>query len=182
MAEPDPSVEPALLVIAAFSRHMEAIEWASRELESQFGPIAFQSFPYRFNQTTYYEPAMGPELSKMLLAFSDLASLDQLADTKLATNAIEAQIAGSRRYSEPRPVNLDPGLLTLGKFMLATTKDQSHRIYLGKRIFAEVTLRFRFGAFEPWPWTYADYRQQQVLDFLAHARHFYAAKRVSAHR
>jgi hypothetical protein len=70
-------------------------------------------------------------------------------------------------------VNLDPGLLTLGKFMLATTKDQGHRIYLRDGIFAEVTLRYQAGAFEPWPWTYADYRRPEVHAFLQSARAFY---------
>jgi hypothetical protein len=37
-------------------------------------------------------------------------------------------------------------------------------------IFAEVTLRFHAGAFEPWPWTYADYREPEVLSFLTDAR------------
>jgi hypothetical protein len=70
-------------------------------------------------------------------------------------------------------LNLDPGLLGLGKFLLATTKDQAHRIYLGQGIFAEVTLRFQDGAFEPWPWTYADYREPAVRAFLKQAREYY---------
>ena len=50
--------------------------------------------------------------------------------------------------------------------MLATTKDQAHRLYVGDGIFAEVTLRYRDGADEPWPWTYADYREEAVRHFL----------------
>jgi hypothetical protein len=70
-------------------------------------------------------------------------------------------------------LNLDPGVLSLGKFVLATTKDQAHRVYLGDGIFAEVTLRFEAGAFRPWPWTYADYREPAVCDFLKEARVYY---------
>jgi hypothetical protein len=61
----------------------------------------------------------------------------------------------------------------LGKFLLASTKDQAHRIYLREGIFAEVTLRFQAGAYEPWPWTYADYRLDEVRAFLKKAREFY---------
>ena len=68
------------------------------------------------------------------------------------------------------------GLLSLGKFQLATTKDQAHRIYLGEGIYAEVTLRYRAGSFEAWPWTYADYRQSAVLEFLQEARDRYRRK------
>ena len=56
---------------------------------------------------------------------------------------------------------------------LATTKDQAHRIYLRDGIFAEVTLRFEAGAFEPWPWTYADYREPHVRAWLGAAREYY---------
>jgi hypothetical protein len=70
-------------------------------------------------------------------------------------------------------LNLDPGLLSLGKFMLATTKDQAHRIYLRDGIFAEVTLHYHAGAFEAWPWTYADYQLPFVREFLGCARDYY---------
>src|SRR5262249_9136900 len=85
-------------------------------------------------------------------------------------------LARSGAYSEPRPLNLDPGYLVLGKFLLATTKDQSHRVYLRDGIFAEVTLRYHAGRFEPWPWTYADYRQPQVHEFLQQARAYYGRR------
>ena len=88
-------------------------------------------------------------------------------------------MAASGTYPDERPLNLDPGLLTLGKFMLATTKDQAHRVYLRDGIFAEVTLRFHAGAWEPWPWTYADYREPFVHDFLLKARDHYR-QRLSA--
>jgi hypothetical protein len=70
-------------------------------------------------------------------------------------------------------LNLDPGVLSLGKFLLATVKDQAHRIYLGRGIFAEVTLRYQAGAWEPWPWTYPSYRLPDLLAFLQEARDFY---------
>jgi hypothetical protein len=172
MAEPRPPV-PALLVVACFSRHSEGLDWARQRLEASFGPVGLISPDFDFHQTTYYEATMGTNLRKRFLAFSDLVSLDSLADVKLRTNTLEADLAATGSFSEPRPLNLDPGLLTLGKFMLATVKDQAHRIYLGKGIFAEVTLRFEAGSFEPWPWTYADYREPAVRDFLKEARDFY---------
>ncbi len=36
-----------------------------------------------------------------------------------------------------------------------------------------MTLRYHHGAFEPWPWTYADYRQACVHEFLHQAREYY---------
>jgi hypothetical protein len=164
---------PVLLVVAAFSRHPEALAWARQRLEDACGPVALAGSAYAFDQTAYYEPTMGPGLRKQLLAFRDLVAADALADLKRQTNALEGELAAAGAYPEPRPLNLDPGVLTLGKFHLATTKDQAHRVYLHDGIFAEVTLSFRDGAYEPWPWTYADYRLPAVLAFLQEARGFY---------
>jgi hypothetical protein len=162
-----------LLVVAAFSRHDEALAWGRGRLEGSYGPVALASPPYDFRQTGYYEPAMGPGLRKCFLAFRDLVAADCLPAVKRHTNALEAELAAAGRFPEARPLNLDPGLLELGKFLLATTKDQAHRVYLRDGIFAEVTLRFHAGTFEPWPWTYADYRQEEVRAFLAEAREYY---------
>jgi hypothetical protein len=172
MAEPRLQ-DPVLLVVAAFSRHPEALAWAREQLEKGFGPLARVSPLFDFHQTRYYEPSMGTELKKQLLAFRDLVQPDCLAALKLHTNSLEHDLASSGAYPEPRPLNLDPGLLSFGKFQLATTKDQAHRIYLRDGIFAEVTLRFQAGAFEPWPWTYADYREADVRAFLRELRDLY---------
>jgi hypothetical protein len=166
------------LVVAVFSRHDDVLQWAHDRLIGLYGPVALASRPYDFHQTRYYEPTMGPGLRKQFFVFQNLVRPDRLAGIKLATIELEKELAGTGRYSEQRPVNLDPGLLTLGKFMLATTKDQSHRIYLRDGIFAEVTLRFQAGAFEPWPWTYADYREPFVVAFLNEAREWYRQRRA----
>jgi hypothetical protein len=168
-----PSIHsPVLLIVAAFSRHEQLLDGARGQLEDQFGPAAPLTFLYAFNQTRYYEPTMGTGLRKRLLVFRDLVSADSLASIKLFTNQLERHYV-TPLLSEPRPINLDPGVLMLGKFLLATTKDQAHRIYLRDGIFAEVTLRFEAGSFEPWPWTYADYRQPELRAFLADARSYY---------
>jgi hypothetical protein len=169
---------PVLLVIAAFSRHAETLEWARGRLEQEFGPVGLASDPYRFVQTSYYQATMGPDLRKQFLAFRDLVAADSLADIKLTTNRIEREPTASRTEGESRPLNLDPGIVTLGKFHLATTKDQAHRVYLRDGIFAEVTLRFHAGAWEPWPWTYSDYRLPEVLAFLKEARDYYRQRLI----
>jgi Domain of unknown function (DUF4416) len=172
MAEPRPPA-PVLLVAAVFGRRPETLSWAKTRLEADYGPVDRVSAAFPFNQTDYYAEAMGTDLRKQFLAFRNLIGPDRLAEIKLHTNAIERELAEAGRHAEPRPVNIDPGYLNLGKFLLATTKDQAHRVYLRDGIFAEVTLHFEAGAFVPWPWTYADYRLPAVLDFLREARAFY---------
>jgi hypothetical protein len=172
MAESRPPV-PVLLIVAAFSRHLAALTWGRERLEAAFGSVARASEPFLFNQTTYYEATMGRELRKQFLAFERLVAPDCLPEVKHQTNALERELAEMGTYPEVRPLNLDPGVLNLGKFLLATTKDQAHRIYLRDGIFAEVTLRYQAGHYEPWPWTYADYRQAWVHEFLLKAREYY---------
>jgi len=164
---------PVLLVVAAFSRHDAALAWGRERLVREFGPVGIVSAPFVFNQTTYYEATMGPGLKKQFFAFQKLVAPESLPAIKLRTNELERELAEQRAYPEARPLNLDPGDLSLGKFLLATTKDQAHRVYLRDGIFAEVTLRYEAGAFEPWPWTYADYRQECVHAFLQEAREYY---------
>lgn len=74
------------------------------------------------------------------------------------------------RHAESRPLNLDPGYLTPAKLVLASTKDHAHRIYLRDGIFAEVTLVYRKGKWQPLEWTYPDYRRDDYQQFFTRCR------------
>lgn len=70
-------------------------------------------------------------------------------------------------------VNIDPGYVTKAKLVLATTKDYAHRIYLAQGIYAEVTLSYSRGEFQPLPWTYPDYQTKAYRDFFRRVRDVY---------
>jgi len=70
-------------------------------------------------------------------------------------------------------VNLDPGYLTLSKLVLATTKDYSHRLYIGGGMYAEVTLHFENGDWRAWPWTYPDFAAGTYHSFFRQVRESY---------
>jgi hypothetical protein len=165
-------MQPVLQVAALFSRHADALAWAEERLTRLHGPLALTSPTYDFNQTTYYQQQMGPDLRKRIVAFERLVPPDCLADLKRDAIRLEAELASSGRYAESRPINIDPGILTVTKLVLATTKDQIHRIYLRDGILAEVTLSWIDGEYRPWPWTYIDYQQPAVLDFFKQVRGF----------
>src|SRR5262252_9240976 len=114
MATPRPPA-PVLLVVAAFSRHAAALDWGRQCLEHSYGPVALASPPFDFHHTAYYEPSMGAGLRKCLLAFRDLLPPDVLPTVKRHTNNLEASLAATGTYAEARPLNLDPGVLSLGK-------------------------------------------------------------------
>jgi hypothetical protein len=172
-------IEPQLLVVALFSRHEAALDWGQTRLMECFGPIHLRSLPIDFQHTRYYERTMGSGLRKLFVAHERLVPMESLAEIKRTTIVMETELQRSGRFPEARPLNLDPGLLGLGKFCLATTKDQAHRVYLRDGIFAEVTLQFRDKAFHPNPWTYPDYREPAVLAFFEEARAWFVAHRHS---
>ncbi|MCS7166461.1 MAG: DUF4416 family protein [Gemmatales bacterium] len=179
MAQPKPH-PPVVLIVAAFSRHEQALQWAQQRLQEHFGPILAVSPSFPFDHTDYYTASMGTGLRKQLLAFHELIAPDQLPDIKHLTNTMESELAHSGKFPEPRPINLDPGYLDTGKFILASTKNHAHRIYLRDGIYAEVTLYYENKRFRPWPWTYRDYQQPLVLDFLEQVRTWYR-QRLAAH-
>lgn len=167
-------IEPVMLVVAGFSRHVDLFAAMEQRLQERFGQIALTGPTIEFRNTAYYDATMGTGLLKRYLAFERFQEPDRLAEVKRITIEFEQEFIRSRQFPEARPLNLDPGFLSLGKLILATTKDQAHRIYLHGGIFAEVTLRFHDGEFEPRPWTYADWQLPQVLAFLKEARRFYS--------
>ncbi len=79
-----------------------------------------------------------------------------------------------RRMLGRRTVNIDPGILSLERFVLATGKNFTHRIYLGQGIYADLTLIYHRGAFQTLPWTYPDYADAPLQRFLLAVRAKYA--------
>ena len=151
-----------------------ALDDVETVLAQTYGVIALRSTPIPFTQTTYYEREMGPHLTRLYIAFEPLISIAALAPVKHMTNRLEA------RWSTPRGqrrVNIDPGYLDLAKVVLASTKDHSHRLYIDDGIFAEVTLRYRQHTFQPWEWTYPDYRVPTTITFFHQLRELYKAQR-----
>ena len=131
--------------------------------DQRYGPIDFLSEPLPFDFTSYYEPEMGRVLWRRLAGFGPLIAPEQLPGIKLWTNALESRFLNER---EGRKVNVDPGYLAASRFILATGKDYSHRIYLGQGIYGDLTLWFQKSAFTPLPWTYPDYASQPLIGLI----------------
>jgi hypothetical protein len=163
---------PVLRVLAAFSRYPAALDWARQTVEGAWGAVALASELFDHRETTYYEATMGTELKKVFLAFEPLADPADLPAWKIESNAWEDDYHRLGGHPEARPLNLDPGYLTEAKLVLASTKDRDHRIYLGQGIYAENTLYFYRGGWQPRPWTYPDYRRPDYHDFFARCRDY----------
>jgi hypothetical protein len=161
---------PVLLIVAASSRYEPALDWARSQCESQLGTLSHVSEPFDFTETDYYAATMGDKLKKQFFAFERLIDPADLPAIKRRTNEWEAMYAALNRHPEPRPLNLDPGYITLAKLVLASTKDHAHRIYLHDGIHAEITLMYRQRKWQPLEWTYPDYRRDDYQRFFTQCR------------
>lgn len=172
---------PVKLYVGLLSGDPDVLRRARQLLAREFGPTDAESDVWPFHFTDYYRDEMGPHLLRQMLSFERLVRCDDLPDAKRRCNALEERIAEECLSPEvARPVNIDPGYLDLGKFVLATTKDRSHRIHVGGAIFAEVTLEFTGGAWRTLPWTYPDYASAPYQAFLSAMRDRLRTQRSSA--
>jgi len=162
--------KPGKLVIGLFMQDRALFDVLAGDLSTAFGGLDMVSSWLPFNYTTYYTPEMGEPLFRRLLTFKTLIDQGELASIKLATNRLEESYSQDGR----RRVNIDPGYLVYERFVLASGKNFSHRIYIGNCIYADLTLIYQHGAFEKLPWTYPDYADPPILGFLKQIRNKYA--------
>ncbi|HRZ87167.1 MAG TPA: DUF4416 family protein [bacterium] len=135
---------------------------AKDTLRGEFGAIDRESAVVPFTYTAYYNKEMGCGIVRQYLSFEALIAPDVIAHIKLKTNEIEGRFAAGGC----RKANIDPGYVDLSKLVLATTKDATYRVYIGGGIYAQSTLFFKDNCFEPWPWTYPDYRAADTVAFF----------------
>jgi len=167
---------PVLLLVAVITRHREALDWARVKCEAEWGTVALESPTFDFAETNYYDATMGSGLGKTFLTFecagADRVGYDPggLATTKHLTNDWEAEYASVGGRAEMRPLNLDPGYITLAKLVLASTKDHAHRIYLGQGMYAEITLFYKHKAWRSHEYTFPDYQRADYHAFFSACR------------
>jgi len=157
---------PAKLVVGLLFRDVDVRRQVLGALSGQFGPADFLSEPEPFRWTDYYDREMGSGILRQKVSFLNLVPVETLPDVKLATNHLEDAFSRDGR----RRVNIDPGLLSEERFILATGKNFTHRIYLRDGIYADLTLIYQRDGFRPLPWTFPDHQDPHLLHFLAMLR------------
>jgi hypothetical protein len=167
------------LVVFAFSAFLDyRLDEVKPRLIQEFGEIDYISELLDFGKYTFYynkEMGNGP-IQGRLLGFKELVHPSELPDIKIKTNEIE----NDHLLEGKRTINLDSGYIHHTQFVLASTKHWANRIYIGKGIYAEITLMYINGAFTPLPYTYANYCAREYIDPLSHIREKYLGKRKHA--
>jgi hypothetical protein len=146
-------------------------------LTEKFGEIDFMTEEFSFSEefSNYYDEEIGGEARRRILSFERLVDPSEQAEIKTYTNAVEAEFS----INGNRMINLDPGFLSHGRLMLATTKKTGFRIPLCDGIYTELTLYYARGAWQKLPWTYRDYQSERVQSFLITVRKKYLEQRKS---
>ena len=151
------------LLVGLISNDAGLLDEAGRILEKKFrNRIDFESEVLDFTHTDYYNNEMGTNLKRKFLSFKKAVPLKDIEKTKLISNIIEKKFS----HDGKRSINIDPGYLDLSKLVLFSTKDYTHRIHVGRNIFAEVTLHFKDETFNAWPWTYPDYKTAEYISIF----------------
>ncbi|MBN2018702.1 MAG: DUF4416 family protein [Sedimentisphaerales bacterium] len=161
---------PVKLIIGILAADKDALATAVGAIGEHIGKVDLISDVWPFTQTDYYKDETGGNILRQFVSIEELVDPGKLAEIKHATNKLEQELAAALKISVPRPVNMDPGLIEPSKLVLATTKNYSHRIYIGNKMFAEVTLIFEKAAWRHFEWTYPDYRQQCYQEFFSKVR------------
>jgi len=158
--------EKAKLIVGLIYKNEDILKKVETLLSKKFGPIDKKNLEFSFTHSRYYEKELGDSLKRKFISFELLIELEKLWRIKFFTNSLEVRFSKNKK----RTINIDPGYLELSKLILLTTKDYTHRIHLGKGIFAEVTLFFKDGSFHPWEHTYPDYKDTESIEFFNKTR------------
>jgi len=162
--------KPVKLIVGILAANDNALSRAAGALETEFGKIDLKSDVWPFTQTEYYEDEMGQNVLRQFVTIEKLIDPGDLAGIKHKSNKIEQQLAKQLGSDWPRPVNLDPGIIEPSKLILASTKNFSHRIYIGDKMYAELTLSFNKGIWKTFDYTFPDYKQNIYHGFFSKVR------------
>ena len=159
---PDPQVKRIAAVLYP-DEDDQWFAWAVKKLQALWGEPEIIAPPVPFTTTDYYRD-IAPRLLRRFVGFEGLVPAGGLSEWTRVSIDIE------KESRSPRIVNIDPGYVDGARLVLASTKDHAHRVYLRDGIYAEVTLRFRFGKWASFDYTFPDFASGVYDEFLSEAR------------
>ena len=167
----EPSIpSPVKLIFSLFSVSGSLIDSIIEELVLLYGKTDYSTPLKDFDYTYYYHSEMGSPLKRKIISMKELIKHEGLVDIKLKTNEIENLHLNE---SKGRRINIDPGVISKERLVLATGKNAPHRVYLERGIYADLTLIFEKGDFKPQSWTYPDYASDEYRSIFKEIRDNY---------
>lgn len=168
MAEPK-KPSPVKVFTAVFYTDEKFLKMAKEKLLENLGEIDYESPSFDFEFTSYYEEEMGENIKRIFYSFKNLIVPDEIIDIKIKTAMIEKEfmIEGKRK------VNIDPGYMDYFKVVLASFKFGGQKIYLGKGVYADITLWYEKGRFKPLLTCFPDFQSNLYEKVLLRIRELY---------
>ena len=160
---------PEKLVMGILISDLTLLKALMIKMKAIWGDTDSWTEAVEFNYTEYYKAEMGSPLFRLFCSFSTLINPEHLAKIKLKSNEVEKRFL----RDQGRVINLDPGCLSQSKFILATTKNNAHRIPMSRGIYGELTLQYKQGEFRELEWTYPDFRGGDTKRYLLGVRKIY---------
>ena len=154
------------LIVGLLYSQTEIFERVRKTLHDKFGSEEVVMEPIPFVWTQYYQKEVGSAPWRAFVSYENLIPRESLVEVKRYTNELEMAFS----QDGLRPINIDPGYLTLGQFFLATTKDQRQRVYIREGIYVEPTLFYQDSKYRPFEWTYPDYRSEDYGNYFEAVR------------
>jgi hypothetical protein len=173
MAGHETGPEPVKLIVALLWSDAARRDDAVSRMCSMWGMLDYEGPDHPFDRTYYYEAEMGKELKRRLIGFARLVSPEILTEAKRYCNGVENDLRESAR----RRVNLDVGYLDHCKVVLASVKSAGQKIYLSRGIYADLVARYARGRYQPFEWTFPDFKDGRYDADLAELRRLYLEQR-----
>jgi len=146
--------QPVKYFIGALYSDAQLLERAIAICWEQIGAIDSMGDPFPFTATHYYDEEMGGPIHRKFFSFDALMDPGELGRLKNLCNDIEDDLSVDGR----RRVNLDLGYLDLHKLILASAKYNGQKIYVSEGIYADPTLIYESGSFQPVENTFPDFK------------------------
>lgn len=163
------------LIIGVIYHDVEVFQAVMARLVERFGEWDMVSEEFSFSEeySSYYDGELGGPGMRRIYSFKRTVDPSLQAEIKEFTNSLEKEFSDGAG----RKINLDPGFMSHGRLLLATTKPTGFRIPLARGIYTELTLFYARGDWHKLPWTYRDYQSERVQKFLTKVRRAYLAER-----
>ena len=143
------------LMFAFMWKDVNRLKIVEKHIEKFYGDFILQSDIFQLPYSSYYIKEMGQPLFKKFVLTDFAADELKLVGIKKHTDFLEKKFS----IDGNRTVNIDPIIIDKEKVVVATRKFRGNRIKVDKDVYMELELWYHNKSFQPFPWTYLDYKE-----------------------